>query len=594
MPLPPRWMVLALTVVNLAMAAIIPGSYPTVQASVAYPTPAGTGIESLPTAFCDPVTEIPAAQCQALEALYNSTDGPNWTNNSDWLVTETPCSWYGVTCKAGHVSGLSLYNNNLSGSLPPELGDLANLESLDLSYNAIQGAIPAQLGNLASLQYLYLGHNQLTGTPEGWAVPAALGDLGSLITASLDNNVLTGNLPETFGDLASLNYLYLQENQISGSIPSQLGNLSQLRWLFLQQNQLQGSIPAALGNLGSLERLFLNGNSLSGAIPLELGNLSNLQRLTLNGNHLGGLPDAGLGSLTNLVYLYLHDNQFSGALPLELTALVNLEYLKFEQTDLCEPADSSFQQWLQGVSTVTSTGVPCELTLSKEGEPILALASQPLTYTLAVRNATTDTVYSGIVLTDTLPLSVTLQGTIPTTTTQEGRVLTWNLGALDAGQGYTATITVSLPVTGTEVLNEAIVRGESAAARAATATPLRIAAQDSQAYYTSRVFQVAGPVTASIDFSNGDVLVTWGPADRPVFRYEVWWGENDPYFATGGDCQAAANCQVLYALEYLDAGGSGNEAANYSYLVLAVNEAGPSQPSNRVAEFDYALAPGEE
>ena len=35
----------------------------------------------------------------ALMALYNSTDGPNWTNNTGWGKGD-PCdsAWYGVTC----------------------------------------------------------------------------------------------------------------------------------------------------------------------------------------------------------------------------------------------------------------------------------------------------------------------------------------------------------------------------------------------------------------------------------------------------------------------------------------------------------------
>jgi hypothetical protein len=57
-----------------------------------------------PSAFCDSVSEIPQTECQALEALYNSSDGPNWTDNSGWL--STPCSWHGVI-------------NKLSGSIPP-------------------------------------------------------------------------------------------------------------------------------------------------------------------------------------------------------------------------------------------------------------------------------------------------------------------------------------------------------------------------------------------------------------------------------------------------------------------------------------------
>jgi len=62
-----------------------------------------------PIAFsCDNVTEIPKTECEALVALYNSTNGPGWTNRIGWLVTNTPCSWCGVTCTAGRVIQLSL------------------------------------------------------------------------------------------------------------------------------------------------------------------------------------------------------------------------------------------------------------------------------------------------------------------------------------------------------------------------------------------------------------------------------------------------------------------------------------------------------
>ena len=48
--------------------------------------------------FCDTVTEIPTSECNALVALYNATGGGSWTVNADWLITSTPCSWFGVEC----------------------------------------------------------------------------------------------------------------------------------------------------------------------------------------------------------------------------------------------------------------------------------------------------------------------------------------------------------------------------------------------------------------------------------------------------------------------------------------------------------------
>ena len=59
--------------------------------------------------------------------------------------------------------------NQLSGEIPPELGNLTNLKGLDLSGNQLSGEIPPELVNLASLTWLYLDGNQLSG-----CVPSSL------------------------------------------------------------------------------------------------------------------------------------------------------------------------------------------------------------------------------------------------------------------------------------------------------------------------------------------------------------------------------------------------------------------------------------
>ena len=63
--------------------------------------------------------------------------------------------------------------NTLSGEIPPELENLAQLTHLYLRFNTLSGAIPAELGNLANLEYLYLHDNTLSG-----AIPAGVGELG--------------------------------------------------------------------------------------------------------------------------------------------------------------------------------------------------------------------------------------------------------------------------------------------------------------------------------------------------------------------------------------------------------------------------------
>ncbi|CAM9771168.1 unnamed protein product, partial [Ectocarpus fasciculatus] len=54
------------------------------------------------------------------------------------------------------------------GAIPPELGNLAALQTLDLGWNQLSGFIPAELGALAVLEELRLGDNQLHRTrPQG-------------------------------------------------------------------------------------------------------------------------------------------------------------------------------------------------------------------------------------------------------------------------------------------------------------------------------------------------------------------------------------------------------------------------------------------
>ena len=173
---------------------------------------AQAAIPARPVQFdCGTVTEIPQTECEALVALYESTDGANWTDNTDWLATNTPCSWHGVTCASGDVTQLSLSSNQLSGSIPYQIGDLSMLTWLDLSYNQLNGVIPPEMGSLSNLTYLQLGSNQLGGS-----------------------------IPSGIANLTALEYLYLYNNQLSSPIPQEIGQLTMLRVLNLWQNQLTG------------------------------------------------------------------------------------------------------------------------------------------------------------------------------------------------------------------------------------------------------------------------------------------------------------------------------------------------------------------
>ena len=97
----------------------------------------------------------PSTDRAALVALYNATNGANWTDKANWLSDEPLGEWQGVTTDDdGSVTQIRLGDNNLVGSIPSDLGDLSNLEILALEVNQISGVIPGELGNLSNLTVL--------------------------------------------------------------------------------------------------------------------------------------------------------------------------------------------------------------------------------------------------------------------------------------------------------------------------------------------------------------------------------------------------------------------------------------------------------
>ena len=88
--------------------------------------------------LCTDVTDIPLAECQALVALYDSTNGAGWVDNTNWLVDHHPHEWYGVTVESGVVTQLVLPENGLSGVIPSDLGSLSSLVTPGLEQQPVE------------------------------------------------------------------------------------------------------------------------------------------------------------------------------------------------------------------------------------------------------------------------------------------------------------------------------------------------------------------------------------------------------------------------------------------------------------------------
>ncbi|RLN22234.1 putative LRR receptor-like serine/threonine-protein kinase [Panicum miliaceum] len=296
----------------------------------------------------------------------------------------SPCRWTGVSCDAaGRVTELSLQfvdlrggvpadlsavgatlarlvltGTNLTGAIPPQLGDLPALTHLDLSNNALTGSIPASLcrpgskleslyvnsnrlegaipdaiGNLTALRELIFYDNQLEGT-----IPASIGQMASLeVIRGGGNKNLQGALPPEIGNCSNLTMLGLAETSISGPLPASLGQLKNLDTIAIYTALLSGPIPQELGQCSSLANIYLYENALSGSIPPQLGKLSNLKNLLLWQNNLVGVIPPELGACTGLTVLDLSMNGLTGHIPASLGNLTSLQELQLSVNKVSGP-----------------------------------------------------------------------------------------------------------------------------------------------------------------------------------------------------------------------------------------------------------------
>ncbi|XAR57760.1 Non-specific serine/threonine protein kinase [Bertholletia excelsa] len=181
---------------------------------------------------------------------------------------QTPCSWKGVTCDStskanSRVTGLSLPNSELRGSIPSDLGTIKRLRNLNLSNNSINESIPLSLFNASELRTLDLSHNLISGE-----LPELVGGMMNLELLNLSGNSLTGKIPENLNTLRNLNAVSLSNNYLAGGLPSGFGSVEIID---LSHNLINGSLPSNFS--GRKLRYFnVSHNWLSGDIPLEFAN----------------------------------------------------------------------------------------------------------------------------------------------------------------------------------------------------------------------------------------------------------------------------------------------------------------------------------
>jgi len=141
---------------------------------------------------------------------------------------------------------MHLAENQLSGSIPPSLGQLTNLCDLDLSFNHLTGTLPPELGNLTRI---------------GWCrSPAQTGGMGDVLRPTTGCIVGTNRYPSP-----GIGYLAVTSNHLSGPVPVELGQLTDASGLELSCNMFSGDLPYPVALVIDWGGISLNALTCSGS-----------------------------------------------------------------------------------------------------------------------------------------------------------------------------------------------------------------------------------------------------------------------------------------------------------------------------------------
>lgn len=174
--------------------------------------------------------------------LHNRTSGQHWVNNSHWGGDVVVCTWYGVVCDAANAVEIRLQNNNLSGTLPPEISSV-RISVLNVTRNGLSGTLPSSFGKWSALREFDVSHNNLSVT-----LPPEYSQWSGVYQLYVSNNSLSGTLPAAYASWRSvISRVMVDHNMLSGTLPSSYGTWD-IQSIELSNNMFSGSLPQEYDN----------------------------------------------------------------------------------------------------------------------------------------------------------------------------------------------------------------------------------------------------------------------------------------------------------------------------------------------------------
>ncbi|KAJ3328562.1 hypothetical protein HDU76_009737 [Blyttiomyces sp. JEL0837] len=211
--------------------------------------------------------------------------------------------------------------NSLTGPILTSFGALTSLQILAINNNQLT-SLPSSMANLKSLNFLSMGVNNFGGDLPSWIM-----GMTGLTFFSCWGSGYSGTFPDV-GKLVNMVEINLGNSGFTGSLPSSIGNLKNLKKWSSDRNNLQGEIPSTIASCTQLQIFNSQYNQHSGPMADSLSTLPNLQQVDLTGNFFTQIPSSAFSnSVQTLTYLALGENAITGSIPLSLTKLYNLQSL---------------------------------------------------------------------------------------------------------------------------------------------------------------------------------------------------------------------------------------------------------------------------